>query len=134
MKTTITQQGFLALISIAIIATASLIMALGASFIGLVEIESGFNDSKGGEALALSEGCVEETLRRISLDPNYGVGNGAISLNTRNGSCIIEVSANGSYRIIDATGTVGNFTKVLQVVTTVSGGSVTMVSWEEVES
>lgn len=127
------KKGFIALITIVIISATTLLLVLGASGIGLGELDSGFSDGKSGEAFAIAEGCIDEVLRRLHLDSNYGVGAGTINLSVHNGSCTIEVTANASERTINVTGTADDFNKSLRVVATVSGGTVTLDSWSEVE-
>jgi len=128
------EKGAVALIVVVVIAAASLLMAYNASFLGLGDLELGYSSQKGGEALAVSEGCLEEALRRIRLDENYGVGQGEMNLSLDNGSCIIEVGANGNDRDIITTGNIDNYNKIIEANLTLSGDNndvININSWEE---
>ncbi len=126
------QKGVAALFIVVIITAAGLIIALSAALLGLGELDLGYTSQKGGEAFAVADGCVEETLRRIWLDNNYGIGAGAINLSVSNGSCIINVEDFGSnQRRITATGTVSNYNKKIEAEIDFSGNVMNINSWIE---
>jgi len=126
------QRGVAALLTIIIVAAATLIMAYSASLLGLGELDLGYTSQKGAEAFSVSDGCMGETLRRIRLDTSHGVGAGDISLSVSNGSCIINVTDLGSnQRRITLTGTVGDYNKKVEAEITLSGNVITINSWEE---
>jgi len=125
------QKGAIALITIIIISAASLLMAYTASILGFRELDTGYVSSKGEEAFSLTDGCVEEALYRLVIDSSYSGG----SLSLSNGSCIINVTANGNDRIVAVVGTVSgpieDYVKRVEVDLTLSGYQVTINSWEE---
>jgi len=127
-------RGVAALLTIIIVAAATLIMAYGASLLGLGELDLGYTSSKGGEALALAEGCAEEAMRRIRLDTSYAVTSSSLAFD--NGSCIITVEVSGNNRTIKANSTVGDFHKKIELGLTfsLSGNVITINSWEELEN
>ena len=126
------QDGIVALLTIVIIATASLLVAYSASIMGLGELELGYYSQQGAEAFSVADGCMEEGLRRFRFDSGYSGG----SLNLGDGSCIISVAGVGSTRIFTVTGTVGQYNKKIEAnlsftesVTT--GVVITITSWQE---
>lgn len=128
------QKGVAALLVVIILTASTLIMAYNASLFGLGEIELGFTSQKGGEALALSEACMEESLRRIKIDSEYGVEAGDIDLIIGANSCIINISKNLNDRTVLTTGTVDRFNKKIEVGLTLSGANsdiITINNWQE---
>lgn len=125
------QSGIAALLTIVIVSAATLIMAYNASLLGLGELDMGYVSQKGAEALGMADGCVEEGFRRIRLDGGYSGEN----LTTRDGSCIINVSANGNIRdIIVTASTTGNYYKKIEANITLSADAIPLItvnSWEE---
>ncbi len=125
------QSGIAALLTIIIISAATLIMAYNASLLGLGELDMGYVSQKGAETLGIADGCVEEGFRRIRLDTAYSGEN----LTTRNGSCIINVSANGNVRdVIVTASTTGNYYKKIEANITLSADTIPLItvnSWEE---
>jgi hypothetical protein len=130
------RDGAAALLTIIIVSAAVLIMALNASLLGLGELDLGYTSQRGGEALSIADGCMDETLRRMRLDNNYGVGVGTINLTVSNGSCTIDVSDLGSnQRSISIIGTTDLYNKKLLATTTITatGNIVVVNEWEESE-
>lgn len=118
---------------------AILIMSAGLFISGWTSISQGIRDidlslsiAKGQEAFFLSKGCTDETLRRIRINPSYGIGAGAIDISSPNGYCAIEVFDLGSNtRRIVSTATVGLAVRQITVLLSLSGSSVTITSWVE---
>ncbi len=126
------QSGVAALFAVVLISAVGLIMALTASVLSLGELDLGWANQKTTEAFSAADGCIEETLRRLRLDPNYGVGLGDINLTLGNGSCIIKVDNLGgdSRRVLSAS-TVDVYHKKIEVQATVSNSIITVNSWSE---
>ena len=125
-------HGIAALLTIVIVGASVLIMAFGASFLGLGELDLGYNSQKGEEAFFVADGCMDEALRNIRLNIGYGVGTGSISLSVENGSCIIDVTdLGGNTRMVVVTGTSGSYNKKIRSVYALSGNVITSTSWEE---
>jgi len=130
------QHGVAALLTIILIAAATLIIAYSASILGLGELDLGYTSQKGGEAFSLADGCLEETLERIRLDVTYGLSTGTIDLPTSNGNCTIDVTDLGNnQRKIWVTGNVitatSRYTKKIQAEITVLNNIITNNSWQE---
>jgi hypothetical protein len=109
------QKGFAALLVVVIIATTVLVIVTNASFLGIGEVTLGFISLRGNEALHTAEGCVEETIRQLRIDPLYGLGTGQIGLSMPQGSCTIEVTAKEALRTIIATSSIDTFHKVIEI-------------------
>lgn len=123
-------RGVAALLTVIIIGAATLLIAYTASVIGLEQIEQGFVSSKSLEAGSLSDGCLDETLRRIRYNTSHGLLTSPISLSLGNGSCIIDVSdLGGNQRRITVTGTVTDYSQKIEAVITLTGNAITMNSW-----
>lgn len=126
------QNGIASLLIVIILSVAALIIAVSVSNTGLFELDLGYISQKGEEAFYIADGCMEETLRRIRLDASYGVGAGVINLSLGNSSCTIEViDPGGSQRKVEVMGTISNYNKKVEAVLTLSGGVITINSWEE---
>jgi len=123
-------RGIAALMIVVVIGSATLILALSASFLGLGELDMGFTAQKGGEASALSDGCMEEALRQIQLDSNYS----GETLNLEGNSCIIGVQSNGNNRIIIVSAFIDDYSKKIEVNLTLDGNIITLNSWQELDT
>lgn len=124
----IKQQNGAAMLLLVILLTASaLIAASSVLFLGLGELDMGYIYQCGEEALAVADGCLEETLRRLKLEPGYIGGN----LDLGNGSCIIGVSGSVANKIINATSTVKNCNKIIESNISISSGVATVNTWRE---
>lgn len=124
------KRGVAALLVIVIVSAAVLTMAFSASLLGLGELDMGWTSQKGAEALALTDGCVEEALLRLKLDSGYS----GETLNIGSNSCIISVAVLGDDRTITVSGTVDDFNKKIQATATLNNGVLTLNTWQEVEN
>ena len=132
IKTTNKQKGGAILLIIVIIAAATLIMAYSSSILGLGELDLGYISQKGSEAFSMADGCMEETLRRIQLDTNYGIGAGTINLSVDSGSCVIGVvDLGGNQRRVIVSGTISDYTKQIETELTLNGNIITVTNWIE---
>jgi len=121
-------KGATALIMVVIMGVAALLMAVGAARLGMGEIQSGYTAQKGDEALYVADGCVEDTLERLRKNASYAGG----TLTLDNGTCVVEIVANGSTRTITVSAAVDVYNKKVQAVAMVSGTTVTVQVWNEV--
>jgi hypothetical protein len=124
------ENGMIALLTVFIISSTALIMAITSSLLGLGELEMGFNSQKGMEALSIADSCVEEGLRRLRLDPDYSGGH----LIVGDGSCIIQVvNQGGGDRSFLIEAVLDNYYQNLEVEVTLANSSTTINSWNQVE-
>ena len=122
------QRGAAALITVLVISASALIMAYSASILGLGELEMGYDSGRGGETLALADGCREEALLQLKRDPNYLGG----TLSMTRGSCIIKVEDLGQTHAITIDATTGYYTKHLETQVVVASGTVTALTWKQI--
>lgn len=124
-------SGFVALLTIIVIAAMTLLVSLNASLLGLGELDLGYTSQKGGEVYAIADGCAEESLRRFRLDTSYTGG----SITTKNGSCIIEIIATAPNATSTVTAsTMSLYYKTVQVAfeyTNEARPALTILSWAE---
>jgi len=121
-------RGAAALITVVVISASALLMAYGASILGLGELEMGYDSARGDETLALADSCREEAFYRLRLDPNYIGG----SLSATRGSCIIEVEENGEEYTLLISATTGYYTKHLQATAKVASSTITALTWKQI--
>ena len=113
-----TRQGVAALIAVVIIASAGLVLAMGAIFFSLDHMAIAVDRAAGTKALSAAEGCLRLGLRRLALEGGY---NGE-SLSLGSESCIITVTGIQGARIIRASATVGEYIKTAEADVVLSGG------------
>ncbi|MEK7209101.1 MAG: hypothetical protein AAB677_02485 [Patescibacteria group bacterium] len=126
------QHGFMALVIVVIIAAAALVMSLNSSLLGLGALDIGYLADKGNQTTTAAEGCAEEALRQLRVNPAYlGVPSPGLLLG--GSSCIIEVlNLGGNDRQINITATAGEFTKRLTIIITLGSRFLTINSWQEI--
>ena len=129
MNQMIKTNGFMALLTVVIIAATALIMSLNSSLLGLGQLEFGTLAGRGGEAASLADGCLEEALRHLRVDQNYL---GAPGLSLAGGSCIISLTTPGvNQRVITVVASQGDFTKTITATATLGSRLITVDRWGE---
>lgn len=127
-----TKKGASLLIAVLIMSAALIIISFTSITQSIGDIDSSFSYAKGGEALWIADGCIEETLRRIRMNTSYGIGAGTMTLSISNGSCTIQVTDLGaSNREIVSIGTSGEATRQITVRFVLTGTAITISSWKE---
>lgn len=121
------RSGMMLLTTVMIMGAVSLIVAFGIANRSLQEVSIGFGGMQGSRALALAEGCAQEALLQLSRDSGYSGDTLAI----HDGTCEIEVTANGSNRTILSSTTVESWTRAVTVDITISGRNITIVNWQQ---
>lgn len=110
-----------ALLVIVIIGAASLIMAKGAAFLSIGELDMGRIASEGGNAYYAAESCLEEALLRIKRDENFTADNLELTINDF--SCIINVSG-AMYKNLAISGAYKEYRKSLTANVSIADGNV----------
>ena len=127
-----TQKGFVALISIIVISTVALGIAMSISLLGVGEARSALDFKRGNETLKIAEGCIEEALLRLRDNAGY-TGD---PLDVGDGSCTITISGTGADRTIDVEATITtpvDYIRNIRVTVKRTGNSINVVSWQEME-
>jgi len=123
------QSGIAAILTVIIISAAGLILAVGAAWLSLNELDMAFVNGKQNETRAIAEGCAEEILRQIQMDNSFVSNNFSLSLG--DGSCAAAVSADGDSRTIDIAAELGDYRKRLNIALELVGGRISVNSWAD---
>jgi len=97
------QNGYIALVSLLVVATAGLTIGLAVSISSIEEIQISHGLTQSTKAKNLANACAEDSLERLR---NSFVSISQYSLSIGSNSCIIDVAVTGSAATINATGTV----------------------------
>jgi hypothetical protein len=130
--------GAVAIITVIIVSVAALIMAVGASRMGLGDLLGSYVMQKGNEAYSIAEGCAEEALQQLRTDQSY-TGPGAGSpLALGSGECTIVVTGAGSSRTIAVVGRIPSvvdpgfsYVRSFTLNVTLTGTDITIDTWVE---
>ncbi|MEK7630791.1 MAG: hypothetical protein AAB417_02080 [Patescibacteria group bacterium] len=129
-------SGVAALFLVVVVGASALLMAVGASLLGIGELTMGFMSAQGEETLSLADGCLEEALERIRYNPVIS----EIILETNvpvypAGSCTIDmVDILGPQIELTITATKdGYYKKIVAVVDPTFSGP-QLISWTEVSN
>jgi hypothetical protein len=123
------QSGAAAITVMIIIIAIAILVVSTTAFIGIDDIDIGYSTEVSGDILLSAESCAEEALVRLGRDSSYSGGNLTVGeadctitvTGTPCGSCTVDVAAIGE-----------NYTRNIQVGVTVSGSSIDITSWSEV--
>lgn len=127
-----TQSGFVAIVTLVLMAALVSILAYSAGSLGLGELNMSFTSQKGLEALSVADGCADEVLRRFRINANYGISAGTLVYILSYGSCTVDVvDLGGGQRRVTILGTASQYNKKIEIVVSTSGSDVNIVSWEE---
>jgi hypothetical protein len=113
-------NGLAAILVVIIIGAATLLMARGAAFLGLGELDMGQTSAKGNETYYLAEACLEEALLRLKIDNDFVVTDYVLPIGDK--SCRLTVSGPNSEKTITATGINGEYQKILHAEITIIEG------------
>ena len=125
-------RGFTLIVSVAIVATVLLLVALSSSRFLIQQLSSSVGLEDHLMAKYLAEGCAEAALASLAADPAVYVGNETLTIGGQ--SCIIEtITTVGSVTTIDTEATVS--TRVYRVEVLLSSlDPMTISSWQRVTS
>ncbi len=123
------QSGLAAILTVVIIGATALIMARGATLLGIGEVNIAYISEKADKSLSIAESCAEEILRRFQLDPNYAASD--FILPVGNGQCIINTIANSNQRIITVLSNTDDYYKKIQVDMTINTEQIIINNWQE---
>jgi len=124
------QDGYIALISIMIIGTAIMAIALTLLMTGTDAQRSALVSQQTIQARQISNACVEEALQKIH-DTTSFAGSGMLTVGM--GSCTYTVASTGvNTRTISANGTAGGVVRKAMVYVTINTSNISITSWQEV--
>lgn len=121
-------DGYVALLAVLIVGAASLTIATTLLLTGTDSQRYTLIFQQSAQARVAADACVEEALQQMHDNTSY---TGTAGLSFSPGSCSYTVTnTGGNNRTINASGTVGNTIRKLQVTATI-GSSIAIVSWQE---
>lgn len=124
------ERGAAALIVLLVVLAVSLIVVSTTSLTGIGNLSIGFSTQVSSDVVLSAESCVEEAFVRLTRDNSYAGG----TLTVGDSTCTVTVTGApcGACTVdVEATGT--NFTRQIRAGVTISGSTVDVTSWEEVE-
>lgn len=123
-------HGQVLIVSAIVVGVVSLLIAGSLMLIGLSSLRGTTITAQAALAGALDNGCAEEALYRIRQLPSY---TGSDSYAPNGNTCFFTVSdIGGNQRKINLASAVGNVIKKTEIILTVSGGAITIDSWQDV--
>ncbi len=120
------QKGYIALIAILIIVTATLAISVSINILSIGETQVGLYRQQSAQSFALADACVEEAYIRIQRDNAYAGGN----LNLSFGSCTITVVSSGADRTITAAAVVDSIERRIESEVTIVGNNLALQYWK----
>lgn len=121
-------KGAALLLVVIILGVAALIIGLNASFLGLGSLELGYTGSQGGASFSAADGCIEEGLRQLQIDPLYDGG----TLSLGGGACILTISGSQSVKQLRAQTTVNNLTSIIIAdIIIEDSGTIILTDWRK---
>ena len=131
-KKNLGQSGLTALVTLIVISSAALLVALSVNLISLSELQMGFDRSRSLKAFWASEACFDEAKIRLKRNSSYAGGSLAIDSNT---VCASSVVQNALKRVITTTGTVdGIIIRRIEAQVDLTGGRVALDYWKELSN
>lgn len=110
------------MIAVVIIASAGLVLAVGAIFLSLDHLAISSDRASGSKALALADGCLRLGLRHLELDDNYRGEN--LSLGAE--SCIIKVTGERMEKTVLASAVSGNYSRAVEAEVVIASGVISV--------
>jgi hypothetical protein len=125
------RDGYVALTTILIVASVTLIIAVGLSLRSIGESQMSFAEESSHRALALANLCAEKALMKLEDTFNYS---GSESINIGENSCdILSIEGSGNTnRIVKTQSTVSNHTRKVKLEVAVVSPIMEITSWREV--
>ncbi len=122
------RSGAMLLMTTLIVGAAALVIGLSVSITGISELDMGFSEHRGQEAMAIADGCVQEAMLRLARDSGY---TGASGMTVGSGACDITVSGSGDERVISVDATLGNWMRSITVQVDLSQSPIAILDWDQ---
>lgn len=124
------QQGYIALITVLIVGSASLAIGLALLLAGTDSQKTILSMQQSTQARSMAVSCAEEALQQMHDSTTFS---GTNNLSIGGGTCAYTVTdLGGSSRRVDASATVGTVARKVQVYATIGASSISITSWQEV--
>jgi len=130
MNSTKETKGYMTLISLLIVGAIATAITTTTILLGVGSTRTALAKQESSEALYLTNACAEEALQRIREETSYTGTDGLI---LDNGSCQYTINDMGEERrTINASGTVNQVVKKMQLEISRINPQITVDSWKEV--
>lgn len=124
-------DGYITLLSVLVIGAIAVLIAVSLILLGLSSSRNSFSLEESNQAKALANACAEEALQEIQ---DLLVYEGSDTISLGQGSCTYTVTNLGvQNRDIEATGTVGNVVRKVEILIDQIRPEINIVSWQEVD-
>lgn len=123
-------SGFVALVGVLVVGSIAVTIASAVLFFGLDFSRSGFLLQESFQAQALARACVDSGLLKLH-DDLFFTGVGSLSLSS--GTCFYRITnLGGGNRRLQASGTVGQVVRKIEVLISAVMPKLTISSWQDV--
>ncbi len=131
-KKYLNQSGLTALVSLVVISSVALLIALSVNLLSLSEMQMGFDRGRSSKAFWAAEACLDEAKIRLKRNSSYAGGSLTVDSNT---TCTSSIVQNGQKRIITTSGTVdGIMIRRIEARVDLSGGTISLDYWKELSN
>lgn len=121
------EEGQVALISVLILFAVGVVVTVTGVVTTIDSAKNARIDQNSTEAFLIADGCAEEGYMRYKQSASYAGAN----LNVGNGSCIINVNANGNAATLIVEATVAEQTR--RITANINRSPFSIVTWEETQ-
>jgi hypothetical protein len=125
----VSADGYIAILAVVTVSVFTLIMAKGVSYLGLNDLDSSYMSGGSLSAQAISDGCIEETLRELNYNPALADSLEPYSLGS--GFCRVIIADEGGKKNIEATGTYKDYNKKISITAIFDSGKWEITDWQE---
>jgi hypothetical protein len=126
MKTFLKNTQGIALLTVIILSSVILMLAVNVTLLGISSQGNVFYISKSGQVFVEGEGCVEEALLQLKRNADYTGG----ALTAGSVSCTAVVSGTGSNRTVAVIATAGDFTRDFALTVQIDP-AFAILNWDE---
>jgi len=123
------ERGAAALMVTIILMAIAVLVVSTTALIGLDDLEIGSSSQTGSHAILSGESCVEETILRLTRDHSYA--GGVLDVGGTQCTTVVTGTPCGACTL-DVTAVEQSFTRKLRVEVTLTGSSVNITQWKEV--
>ena len=119
-----TEQGFIMMITLIIIAAILSVIVVSVSLSSITELETSDTSLQGERTRYYVEGCLQEALIQLNMDNSYGGG----VLNLFGVACAVNIAGSGNNRTVTVIGGIGDYTHEIAADVTLAPFAV--VEWD----
>lgn len=115
------------MLAVIMIATAGLLIATTAVWIGIGEMKSALALTNGERTLSFVEGCAEDALQKTWASPIYAGGN----IMRPEGTCTVVIAKASPQWIVTVSPATTDYVRTIQVILNRYPNAIAIVSWKE---